>query len=174
MIHMHKISIVIPVYNSEECIEELVSEIDAALDTYELILVNDCSSDSSWLRIEEAASGNEKITGINLRKNFGQDNALMAGLNHATGDYVVIMDDDLQHSPSDIPVLYEKIREGYDVVYANFAAKKQARWKNFGSWLNGKLAEIVIHKPAWIYLSPFKIIDKQVVDEIVEGVRFFV
>jgi len=167
---MKKISIVIPVFNSEEILLELSRQIQDALTglDYELILVNDKSVDGSWEKIRQLAGSHQNITGINLRKNFGQDNAIMAGLNFASGSYTVIMDDDLQHSPEDIIKLYHKCREGYDICYANFIKKKQAFWKNFGSWLNGKIAEILIGKPKYIYLSPFQIIRKDVIDRVIE------
>jgi len=167
---MKKISIIIPVYNSEECVEKLSEEIKTSLNSmsYEQIMVNDGSRDKSWSEIKRISKINKNIIGINLRKNFGQDNAIMAGLNYASGEYVVIMDDDLQHKPSDILRLYEQVSGGYDVCYANFKKKKQAVWKNIGSWLNGKLAELLLNKPPDIYLSPFKIICRDVVKEVIK------
>jgi len=76
------------------------------------------------------------------------------------------MDDDLQHSPYDIPKLYTQAQKGFDVVYADFKQKKQKLWKNLGSWLNGKVSEITLGKPKGIYLSPFKIISGSVVKEM--------
>jgi glycosyltransferase involved in cell wall biosynthesis len=164
---MKKISIVIPVYNSENCLEELVQRISSAVKKYELILVNDCSPDGSWEVIKKISAKNKNVKGVNLLKNKGQDNALMAGLHHATREYVVIMDDDLQHDPSDIPKLYKQITKGFDVCYANLSKKKQSLWKNVGSWLNGKVAEIIINKPEKVYLSPYKIMTRQLADEII-------
>ena len=92
----------------------------------------------------------------------------MAGLSYATGNYTVIMDDDIQHSPYDIIKLYDECRQGYDVCYANFLKKNQALWKNMGSWFNGKIADVLIDKPKHIYLSPFQIIRKEVVDEVLK------
>ena len=164
------ISLVIPVYNSESCLEELNREVEKSFSNfveYEMILINDKSKDKSWEKIKEICAVNPKVTGISLRKNFGQDNAIMAGLRIVKGDYVVIMDDDLQHSPSDIFKLYYKCLEGFDVCYADFSKKKQNLWKNVGSWLNGKLSEKLLSKPAEVYLSPFKIIKKEVIDEVI-------
>lgn len=162
------ISIIIPVYNSKDNLTELNHQLQYELKNinFELILVNDQSKDNSWQIINNLTQKYKNIIGINLRKNSGQDNAIFAGINYAKGQYVVIMDDDLQHSPSDIPKLYEEIKKGYDVCYANFEKKKQALWKNMGSWLNGKMAEIIIDKPKEIYLSPFKIIKKEIIDEV--------
>lgn len=166
-----KISIVVPVYNSEDCVLAFHDAVKAAFanfNEYELILVNDKSRDKSWDRISEVCRLNEKVIGISLRKNFGQDGAILAGLRIARGEYVVIMDDDLQHAPEDIFKLYEECKKGYDVCYALFEEKKQKGWKNFGSWLNGKLSEKLLHKPKEIYLSPFKIIKKEVILEIIK------
>lgn len=165
---MIDISIVIPVYNSEGNLIELNSQIQKQLEKikFELILVNDQSKDNSWKIIHKLSDEFKNIIGINLRKNSGQDSAIFAGIHYAKGEYTVIMDDDLQHSPSDILKLYEEIQKGYDVCYANFEEKNQALWKNIGSWLNGKMAEIIIDKPKKIYLSPFKIIRKDIIDEI--------
>lgn len=165
---MIDISIVIPVYNSENNLLELNNQIKKELVNinYEIILVNDQSKDNSWNVIKNLTDEYKNIIGINLRKNSGQDNAIFAGINYANGEYIVIMDDDLQHSPSDIIKLYEEIKKGYDVCYANFDKKKQALWKNIGSCINGKMAEIIIDKPQNIYLSPFKIIKKDIIDEV--------
>ena len=165
------ISIVVPVYNSEECVLEFnkaVQQAFAGFDSYELILVNDKSTDHSWERILEVCSLNSKITGISLRKNAGQDGAILAGLRMIKGEFVVIMDDDLQHAPADIFKLYEECRKGYDVCYAHFPEKKQKGWKNLGSWLNGKISEKLLEKPREIYLSPFKIIKREVIDEVIK------
>lgn len=172
---MKEISIVIPVYNSHECVAELTKQISLALKgiDYEQIMVNDCSKDSSWEEIKKEASKNPRLLGINLRKNGGQDSAILTGLNYASGKYIVIMDDDLQHSPYDIPKLYEEIKKGSDVVYATFNSKKQKLWKNIGSWFNGKISEIALQKPKEVYLSPFKILSKGVVQEMIKFNNLF-
>jgi glycosyltransferase involved in cell wall biosynthesis len=153
------ISIVIPVYNSAACLFKLHAEIAVSLQelSFELILVNDCSKDKSWEVIGAICKSDDRVTGVSLRRNSGQDSAILAGLNFVKGEYVVIMDDDLQHSPRDIPALYQACRNGFDICFANFRDKKQPAWKNLGSWLNGKLAERIIDKPPGIYLSPYKI-----------------
>jgi len=167
---MKDLSIVIPVYNSQDNLAELARQIQDALSDmrYELILVNDGSRDRSWDVIVELCKVYPDIIGVNLRKNSGQDNAIMAGLSYAAGNYTVIMDDDIQHSPYDIMKLYDECRKGYDICYANFLKKNQALWKNLGSWFNGKIADILIDKPKHIYLSPFQIIRKDVVDEVLK------
>jgi undecaprenyl-phosphate 4-deoxy-4-formamido-L-arabinose transferase len=165
------LSLVIPVYRSEDCLRPVMEAIAQALVparlTYEVILVNDCSPDQSWKVIEGLCQDHANVRGVDLRRNFGQDNAIITGLRFARGKYVVIMDDDLQHHPRDIPALLHKLQEDRaDVVYADFRVKRHKLWKNLGSWLNGKLAEWVIHKPKGVYLSPYKIICREVAREI--------
>jgi len=166
-----EISVVIPVYNSESCLFELYRQIGYALSdiSHEVIMVNDKSKDRSWEKIVDISKNKRNFTGVNLRKNSGQNNAIMAGLRQANGKYIVIMDDDLQQSPYDIKRLYDKVKnEDCDVCFANFLKKEAALWKNIGSWFNGKIAEILISKPRNIYLSPFKIIKNDVIREIIK------
>ena len=172
---MRELSIVIPVYNSSSCARKLTEQIADALQgiDYDQIMVNDCSTDNSWEEICKLINENFPVKGINLRKNAGQDNAIFAGLQNADGNYVVIMDDDLQHSPYDIAKLYNAVKKGYDVCYADFPTKKQKLWKNIGSWFNGKIAEKVISKPAGLYLSPFKIITSDVVNLMLQSSNLF-
>lgn len=164
-----EISIVVPVYNSESCLDELANQVQKALEnfSYELILVNDASTDRSWSKILSLAQAQESICGISLKKNSGQDNAIMAGLTHARGKYVVIMDDDLQHSPYDIIRLYNECSHGYDICYAAFK-KRQSAWKNLGSELNGFLSQLLLKKPKDLYLSPFKMIRQDFLKEILK------
>jgi len=172
---MTLISIVIPVYNSEKIIEKLQKKIQDNLDfDYELILVNDGSVDNSWNKINKLSKAYNNISGINLNKNFGQDNAIIAGLSFAKGEYTVVMDDDLQHEPKHINKLFEKCKDGYDVVYGNFNAKQQKVWKNIGSWINGFLGNFLTDKPNNIYISPFKIFTKKITQEIIKHKSPFV
>jgi undecaprenyl-phosphate 4-deoxy-4-formamido-L-arabinose transferase len=167
-----ELSIVVPVYRSADCLPELAKRVRDTLGdrfrSYELILVNDASPDDSWKVIGSLTVTYPFVVGLNLRKNVGQDNAIMAGLHHAKGDTVVIMDDDLQHEPGDIPALHRALTSGADVAFAAFDRKKQALWKNLGSWFNDRVAVIVLGKPKDVYLSPFKAIRREVVDEIVK------
>lgn len=163
------ISIVIPVYNSENSLEQLHQEIEKAMQSinYELILVNDKSKDRSWEKIVSLSKINKRIKGISLKKNVGQDNAILAGLGKAEGEYVVIMDDDLQHMPADIVKIYEKCKDGFDICYALFPDIKQSLWKKIGSTVNGYIAELILKKPKGLYLSPFKIMSLALTREIV-------
>jgi glycosyltransferase involved in cell wall biosynthesis len=166
------LSIVVPVYRSAACLPELARRVaqDVARDfsSYELILVNDDSPDESWEAVLGLTQRHPFVVGVNLRKNVGQDNAIMAGLHYAAGDVVVIMDDDLQHDPADIGALCRALRQDVDVVYAKFPRKRQALWKNLGSWLSDRLAVVVLGKPKDIYMSPFKAIRREIVEEILE------
>ena len=163
-------SVVIPVFNSADCLEELVVRLQATFVamavSYEVILVNDCSSDESWGVIRGLCAANSAVRGVCFRKNFGQDSALMAGIRRARGTYITIMDDDLQHNPADIPALAIEMQKGFDVVYGHYTHKRQRLWKNLGSWFNGKLAELVLKKPSGVYLSPFKMLRLEVAREI--------
>ncbi len=167
---MKEISVVIPVYNSEDNLEELFRQINVALNDidHEVIFINDGSRDNSWAVLKLIAAANKNIIAINFRKNFGQDNALMAGIAQASGNYVVIMDDDLQHSPYDILKLHAQCSKGFDVCYAHFDEKNQRIWKNLGSWLNGVVAYWLLQKPKGIYMSPFKIIKSEVAKSLLQ------
>ncbi len=164
------LSVVIPVYRSAECLIALYDAIEAALNsinqTYEVILVNDFSPDNSWSVIEALCAVDNRVIGVDLRRNFGQDNAILTGLRVARGRFIAIMDDDLQHDPKFLPGLLDEIERGADVVYADFGKKKQKLWKNVGSWINGKIAEFVLDKPKGLYISPYKIIRRELADLI--------
>lgn len=165
-------SIVIPVYRSEDIVSTLHGRLTQALeslaDDYEMIFVDDCSPDNSWKKLCDLASADPRVKALSLRKNVGYDNAVMAGLKFADRPYVVIMDDDLQHAPEDIPLLFDQLGKGCDVVYANFTKMHQSVLKNLGSWLNGKLAQLIINKPAGMHISSFKILRGEVVREIIK------
>jgi undecaprenyl-phosphate 4-deoxy-4-formamido-L-arabinose transferase len=162
------ISVVIPVYNSENCLDELYSKISDALKTlsYEIIFINDGSTDGSWQKINSIAERDNQVKGICFSRNFGQNHAILAGLKNCSGEVAVIMDDDLQHDPKDILSLVNECENGYDVCFALFDNLKQKGWKNAGSNLNGKIAEWFINKPKEIYLSPFKALRRNVIDRI--------
>lgn len=167
-----QVSVVVPVYNSALCLPELARRVDrvlrSAFATYELILVDDGSTDPSWTVITELCDSHEFITGVGLRRNVGQDNAIMAGLGHATGEIVIIMDDDLQHDPADIPHLCEAMGEGDDVVYGRFDHRRHARWKKVGSWLADWAACVVLRKPRDLYMSPFKALRRGIAEEVIK------
>jgi len=166
-----KLSIVIPVYNSESILSELLVQITEKVDftdDYEIILVNDCSPDNSWQIMKKLTSTYQRLKIINLRKNSGQHNAIMAGLNYSNGDVIIMMDDDLQHSPIYIKELYNQIKNGYDVCYTKYLNRKHDGWKIIGSKFNDAVANILLDKPKGLYMSSFKAIDKSIKDEIIK------
>jgi glycosyltransferase involved in cell wall biosynthesis len=137
------ISVVVPVYNSEGTLAALVARLHRALDAvgreYELVLVNDGSADASWDRIVELAAADDRVRGLNLMRNYGQHNALLAGIRAARNDVVVTLDDDLQNPPEEIPKLLAKLDEGFDVVYGSAAEPGFGFWRNVATSLS-KLA----------------------------------
>ncbi len=126
-----KCSIVIPVYRSEQTLDLLIQRLESVLpnitDEYEVVLVNDGSPDNSWKVIERIADKNPRVRGINLMRNFGQHNATLCGIRAARYEVIIIMDDDLQNPPEEIPKLLAKLNEGYDVVYG-VSHKRQQSW----------------------------------------------
>jgi polyisoprenyl-phosphate glycosyltransferase len=167
------LSIVIPVYRSALILPKLVEEIRKELflegisDNFEILLINDASPDNSWQIICELSERFPFVKGISLRKNFGQHNATMAGLNHASGKFVVIMDDDLQHPPHAIVEIVHTLSNGFDVCFTQYRNRQHAIWKKFGSWFNDWVASRLLNKPRGIYLSSFKGLSGEVVKEII-------
>ncbi len=165
-----KLSIVIPVYNAAATIARLVDEVFVHCGGFlqEIILVNDCSSDNSADVCSMLAERYSNVVAISLRKNSGEHNAVMCGLNYVTGDCVAIMDDDFQNPPAEVYKLYEEIQKGYDVVYSRYEDKRHSFFRNAGSWFNNLIAGWLIDKPHGLYLSSFKIIHRDVVSEIIK------
>jgi glycosyltransferase involved in cell wall biosynthesis len=168
------ISVVIPVYRSAPILPKLVEAIERTMsanrpaDLYEMVLVNDASPDDSWAVIRKLARTYPGIRGICLRKNAGQHNATMAGLRHATGRSVVIMDDDLQHPPEAITRMVAELDRGYDVCYTRYIDRKHPLWKRLGSHFNDWIATLLLNKPKGLYLSSFKAMRSDVAREIVK------
>jgi len=136
---MALISVVIPVYRAEACLEELYRRLVAALESvttdFEIMLVEDCGGDRSWQMIGDLARRDARVRGLQFSRNFGQHYGITAGLDHCDGDWVVVMDCDLQDRPEEIPRLYAKAREGYDVVLARRGKRSDPPLKRFTSWL---------------------------------------
>jgi polyisoprenyl-phosphate glycosyltransferase len=131
------LSIVSPVYRAEKIIPLLVERISQnaqkITDSYEIILVEDCGPDASWEVMEKLAATNDRIKAIKLSRNFGQHYAITAGLDHARGEWIIVMDCDLQDVPEEIPALYRKAQEGFDVVLARRAVRKDNYFKRLFS-----------------------------------------
>lgn len=165
-----KLSIVIPLFESAFSLRELVEEIAVCLESesIELILVNDGSKDQTEDIARNLIKKHPFIQLINFRKNFGEHHAVMCGLCHSTGDYVVIMDDDLQNPASEIKHLLAEIQKGYDVVYSKYPKKHHTYFRNLGSWVNSLVLGLLIQKPKGLYLSSFKIISHELIVELVK------
>ncbi len=163
------ISVVIPVYKGQLSIAPLVESLEKELDGihYEIILVVDGCPEGSEAVCRKLAGTYNNVSFIALRKNFGEFNAVICGLNYIRGAYAVIIDDDFQNPPSEILKLYNKALEGnYDVVYSFYARKEHSAFRNFGSALINYLTTYLLKKDKDLYLSSFKLIQRDVVAEI--------
>ena len=137
---------VVPVYRSHDTLEKLYIGVRDAIESvdpnFELILVEDCGGDDSWLGIERLAASDQRVHGIKLSRNFGQHAATICGIAHARGEWIVTLDDDLEHSPEYIPNLYRKAQEGNDLVYGVYPERNHRAWRNITSnvarWLFNK------------------------------------
>lgn len=170
------ISIVIPIYNSKKILPNLFEAIYAyaqsrSQEKYEVIFVNDCSPDDAWEIIKDLQSQHpDFVRGIKFSRNFGQQPATIAGIAHAKGDFVITMDDDLQHHPEDIPLLLAAYQQEKDthIVIAHLQNKKTTGFKKFVSNMNRRVTSTVLNKPKDIHLSAFRLIDRFVVDKMLE------
>jgi glycosyltransferase involved in cell wall biosynthesis len=165
-----ELSIIIPVYNSERTLNPLLERLETCLSerSFEVVLVNDGSSDRSEWVCQRLAERYDNVQAISLRRNFGEFNAVLCGLNYANGQYAVIVDDDFQNPPEAILTLLEAAYEHqYDVVYSQYNDKKHHWFRNFGSWLTNTLATPLLRKPKDLYLSSFKLIHRDTIDEII-------
>jgi len=133
------LSIISPIYGAEEIVDELVKQLVEAAGIitteYEIILVDDCGPDRSWEKIKQNCDLDKRIKGIKLSRNFGQHYAITAGIERAKGDYILVIDCDLQDDPKYIPEMYKKIKEGYDIVYTLKEERKHSYFKNITATL---------------------------------------
>ena len=164
------LTIVVPLYNSAATLERLIAELSALKvdGGCELVLVNDGSRDNTIEVCERLMrTATLPITLVKLSRNFGEHHAVMAGLHHTTGDFIVTMDDDLQNPPSEVLKLLNHAREGkHEVVYSYYDDKKHEGWRNFGSWLTNRVADFLLDKPKGLYLSSFRCMSAFVAKEI--------
>jgi glycosyltransferase involved in cell wall biosynthesis len=165
-----ELSFVIPVYNGSHSIGGVVRRIHElyAGMAIEVVLVNDGSRDDSERTCVALLDDYpESVVFVHLARNFGEHNAVLAGLNHATGAYVAVLDDDGQNPPEEIRRMYDEIRaRNRDVVYGRYRVKRHGWLRNLGSWFNDRMANVMLKKPRELYLSSFKIMNRFVVDEI--------
>lgn len=167
------ISIIIPCYNSEGTIERVVEETMKTFETLdgyecEMVLVNDYSRDKTFEAITRAAKKYPCVMGVNLAKNFGQHNAMMAALHYVHGAAVIGMDDDLQNHPDQIPQFLEKMEEGYDVVFGVFKERKFGWFKNLTSAISRHLLWNLTDQPRDIQMSSFWLARRYVIDKALE------
>lgn len=167
-------SFVIPCYNSSESIRHVVELTMEEMEKmnrreFEFVLVNDYSSSPKTMPVlKKLAEEYPCVTVLNLAKNAGQHNAIMAGLNYAKGDILIGMDDDMQTHPSQLPYLFEELEKGYDIVYGYYPEKKHSAFRNFGSWVNYISVRILIGKPKELKTSSYWVARKFVRDSVIE------
>src|SRR5438874_6103255 len=168
---MPRYSIVVPFHNEQENVTVLYDRLKAVMETagdsFELVFVDDGSSDQTFKLLSEIAAIDSRVTVVKLRRNFGQTSALAAGFDHASGEYIIAMDGDLQHDPNDIPGFVEKIVEGYDIV----SGWRKERIDNFvmrripsrcANWLMAKLSGVDIHD----FGTTFKSYRREIIHQI--------
>lgn len=160
------ISVVVPVFNSEGTLDELVSRLKTVLsqfaDEWEIILVNDGSQDESWRLVCKVARQYSWIRGIDLMRNYGQHNALLAGIREAQYSVIVTMDDDLQNPPEEIPLLLAKLHEGYDVVYGTPAREQHGPWRDLASRVTKLVLQSAMGAETARKVSAFRVFRTQV------------
>jgi dolichol-phosphate mannosyltransferase len=165
-----KLSIVSPVYKAEKIIPLLVKRIEEGVskitDNYEIILIEDCGPDNSWETIKDIANKNAKVVGIRLSRNFGQHYAITAGLHKVKGDWIVVMDCDLQDQPEEIEKLYAKAKEGYDIVLARRKERKDHLFKKMWSIFFYKLLSYFTETKQDRSVANFGIYHKKVISSI--------
>jgi glycosyltransferase involved in cell wall biosynthesis len=171
-----EISVVVPVYNSEKTLNELNGRLRVVLGeqlkkTFEVIFVDDHSTDNSWAILEELQRIDPRVKIIRLIRNFGQHNATICGFRHCSGEYVITMDDDLQHPPEEIPKLINKIEDGNNVVFGVFAHKKHNMFRNLGSGLINYLQNRILGKPKQLYFTSFRVLRRKVVEQIADKAK---
>jgi len=155
-----RVSIVVPVYNGEKTLAELADRVDRTMrpliKAFEIIYVNDGSRDNSWNVIQELAEQRTFVRGFNLMTNYGQHNALFAGIQEARFEIIVTMDDDLQHPPEEIPKLLNMLCSGYDVVYGRPAERSHSAWRNISSKLLKTTLKVVLGAEMGGHSSAFR------------------
>jgi dolichol-phosphate mannosyltransferase len=174
------ISIVIPVYKAEDCIQPLYKRLLKAIDplsnNWEMILIEDASGDRSWQEIERLSLTDKRIKGLKLSRNFGQHAALTAGLDRALGDWIVLMDCDLQDQPEEIPKLYLKACDGWDIVKARRSLRQDSWLRRQASYTFYRLLSYLTETQQDPTISNFGIYSRPVIHAVTslrESLRYF-
>lgn len=151
------LSVVIPVYRSAGTLDELCRRLVVTLESmgvsFEILLVEDCGGDDSWLRIQQLAANDMRIRGIQLSRNFGQHAATICGFEHTRGEWVATLDDDLEQIPERLPDLYRKAAEGYDLVYGIYPQRTHRAWRNLTSTVAQRAFRTAIPTLTYAYSS---------------------
>lgn len=167
---MPKISVVSPVYGCNDSLtdlyERVVKTLSQITDDFEIVLVNDASPDNAWETIKTLAMQDPRVKGIKLSRNFGQHRAIAAGLEHAKGDWVVVMDCDLQDKPEEILTLYNKAQEGYDAVFGQRIGRQDSRKKRWASRAFIAVYDYLADSKTDPTIGNFSIISRKVVDAL--------
>lgn len=163
-----KYSVVVPVFNGADKIEELFGRIAATFEArqcrYEIVIVNDGSTDNTWDVIKTAAAKNPNIVAIDLTRNFGQHPAVLCGLAHSSGDFMLTIDADLQNPPEELFKLIEPaVEKRLELIFAKFTKKQHALYRNIGSKIISRLNEIIFDKPENLNISNVRIMSKDLV-----------
>ena len=176
---MKEFSIIIPVFNAETCLQNTVSQVVASIEkltsSYEIILVDDGCLDNSWNIIKQLKASNQNIVGIKLNKNYGQHNALLCGLSHCSGEYIVTLDDDLEQQPQDIAGLFNRLKsENFDVVYGMPVNSQKSIFRSFLTFVYKRIIRTENKKAG--EGSSFRIFTKKLKDNLIthSGFMFFV
>jgi glycosyltransferase involved in cell wall biosynthesis len=168
---MPKYSIVVPLHNEQENVTDLYDRLKAVMEAsgepFEMVLVDDGSSDGTFRLLREIAAVDSRVTVVRLRRNFGQTAGLAAGFDHARGEYIIAMDGDLQHDPADIPIFLEKIAEGYDIVSGWRKERIDNLWvrripSRCANWLMAKLSGVNIHD----FGTTFKAYRREILEQV--------
>lgn len=175
-----EISVVIPVYRGEDCLDELYRRLVTALEqhgtTFEIILVEDCGPDQSWRRIREIAATDARVRGLQFSRNFGQHYGITAGIDAAIGEWIVVMDCDLQDRPEEIPRLHDAALTGYDIVLARRQERQHSLSNRLASKAFYSVFRYLTDLPYDSSVGNFRIISRQVADSfrgVREQLRFF-
>jgi dolichol-phosphate mannosyltransferase len=173
-------SIVSPVYRAEKLVDQLVRRIKAAVEplgmSFEIVLVDDRSPDNSWAAIVAQARQDERVRGVRLSRNFGQHRAITAGLEQCRGQWVVVMDCDLQDQPEEIPALYAQAQRGYDLVFARRVARQDTWLKRLGSRAFYRVLSYLTETRQDPAIANFGIYHRKVIDAVLamrESIRYF-
>lgn len=166
-----RLSMAVPLYNEEKVLPEFLRRTRSVIDSlaggpHEMVLVDDGSADRTLAILEEAAAADPRLVVVALSRNFGHQAALTAALDHCSGDAVVLMDADLQDAPEAIPLFVEKFQQGYDVVYATRASRKEAWWLKLSYFLFYRLLAMLSELSLPVDAGDFALLSRRVVEQL--------